>query len=170
MSKPAQQLEFWRKGGEVQRYHTARLTHPETVAEHSFGVAGLVWILTGGRATANMLMAALTHDLPEQYVGDIPAPAKRFIDSNALRNIEVEMLTIHGLHFLLTVEEKRFVKLADYFDGMAKCVSEKLSGNTRVSDVWENFREYAYELLGANPSVAEVEIMKHLEEKWYGKR
>jgi hypothetical protein len=64
-------------GGAVYRYHA---TEPspgrlQTVAEHSFNVAMLLYAVIGTPSGA-LIKAALHHDLGEQFVGDTPAPVK----------------------------------------------------------------------------------------------
>ena len=75
-------LERIRRGSTVLRYHTHRVQRPQSVGEHSHGVAMLLVAIFreayGPRAvTSELLLAALEHDLAEFEVGDSPAPAKR---------------------------------------------------------------------------------------------
>ena len=58
-------LEFILAGTEVTRYHTVRTLVQETVGHHSHGVAMLCLFLAPD-ASANLLKAALVHDLAEQ--------------------------------------------------------------------------------------------------------
>lgn len=61
---------FTMRGGEVVRYHTLMTIQRETVSSHSFGVAWFVYFLQP-EARAQVLMAALAHDLAEHMVGDL---------------------------------------------------------------------------------------------------
>jgi len=71
-----EKLMFVYKGGRTKRFHTADILTTQNVAEHSFGVAALVHILDPA-ARKEVLLAALSHDLAEHLVGDIPSPVKR---------------------------------------------------------------------------------------------
>ena len=55
-----------RFGGHTRRFYS--------VAEHSVRMADELW---AGRGTGMLSLAALLHDAPEAYLGDIPAPLKR---------------------------------------------------------------------------------------------
>src|SRR6267378_8094848 len=63
-------VNFIESGGYTQRMHCIPTIHPQSVAAHSFGVAWWCWLLTAGNPSANLLLAALAHDLPEHEVGD----------------------------------------------------------------------------------------------------
>lgn len=72
-------LRFWtlalrlkqvRRQGWIDR----GVAHPESSADHSWGVALLAWLLARYRADLNperVLLLALLHDLPEAIVGDV---------------------------------------------------------------------------------------------------
>jgi len=69
-------LQFIINGSEVKRFHTLTTLQTETVGHHSHGVACFTLLLDPD-ASRQLLLAALFHDLAEQYTGDIPSPAKR---------------------------------------------------------------------------------------------
>lgn len=136
-------LRFIQNGGSVRRFHTVRTIEPNTVAEHSFGVAWLVWVLTDGQARSRLLMACLAHDLAEQEVGDVPAPAKRALGIGVdINELEERILATNGLNYTLTTEEQRTLKLADCLDGMLYCTQERKQGNKFVDDVFDRYRSY----------------------------
>lgn len=69
-----------RDGGAVKRTHTCRTLRDVNVAEHSHGVAMIVLAVhqtEGSMPSANLLAAALCHDLSELATGDVPAHVKR---------------------------------------------------------------------------------------------
>lgn len=154
-------IEIIHLGGSTQRFHTTRTITPNTVAEHSFGVAWACYILSSGKPSASLLMAALAHDLPEFITGDIPSPAKRKmnIDTSEIDD-GVLSLVGEGLMDLLSSEE-RTLKLADCLDGMMFCVREKSLGNKTMGDIFGKYCEYIEEL---GPSGVE----KHLYDKVVG--
>lgn len=120
-------------GGEVKRMHTVPTLREQTVAAHSFGVAWWCWMLSPAqRPSANLLMAALAHDVPEHAVGDIPAPTKRLLGRDQLDAMEAEADLAGGLPvFELTEAEARILKMADCFDLLMTCVKEAEMGNRR---------------------------------------
>jgi 5'-deoxynucleotidase YfbR-like HD superfamily hydrolase len=143
------ELEFLIGGGAVQRFHTVQTIKPNTVAEHSFGVAMLVDLLTGGTASKNLVVAALRHDMAEQTTGDIPAPAKRAYGLREQVNA-IEEAIMEGSHWpmpTLTETEKQVLKFADCLDGALYCIREARIGNAKnMQPCYHNFWSYIREL------------------------
>ncbi len=138
-------IDFLLQGSLVRRYHTVDTIKEDLVGRHSHGVAMLLWEMTGGEARAELLMAALVHDLGEQSIGDIPSPTKRALGEGmaAIDAMEDAALEAEGLMtFNLTDEEKVLLKLADCADGMMYCVREKRLGNRNVAIVFSRFQSY----------------------------
>ena len=75
------------KAGAVKRWHTRTTIKEQDVAAHSWGVAMIVKEIYP-QANADLLMAALTHDLHEIESGDIPYPFKK---KNAQVRLGVEL-------------------------------------------------------------------------------
>lgn len=141
------QLRYIMGGGEVERFHSCRTLQRETVAEHQYGVAMLCWLLRDGVPPRDLLMAALTHDLAEQDVGDVPAPTKRRLGvDNALSKMEDDFLEAYGLSIPLLPENARTLKIADIFDGMLFCVRERQLGNTLVTPIFQRYNSYLEQL------------------------
>lgn len=142
-------LLFVRQGGEVRRFHTCRRIKEENVAEHSFGVAWLVYLLTDGNCGADLLMQALVHDVAEQETGDIPAPFKRAMGMRGTMNeMEEEILAEHELPLDLLPPAHRWVlKLADALDGMLSCCREAEMGNTLLDGIFLTYNDYVTKLL-----------------------
>ena len=157
MNALRQQLEFIFNGGAVKRYHTVNTIHTQTDADHSFGVAWLVWMLTEGRASAKLLMAALAHDLAEHVTGDVPSQTKRVADIGAkMAGLEAIHRGAAGVEFYLTEEEERVLDLADNLEGMMFCVAERRMGN-RNAELWYlRFLDYALSVQAVTPNVPEV--------------
>jgi 5'-deoxynucleotidase YfbR-like HD superfamily hydrolase len=123
-------ITYIRKGMNVQRFHTTNLIVGETVGHHSANVAMLcMQILPTCRL--ELVAAALSHDLAEQYTGDVPAQAKWASAAlkAALDNMETEYQRFtHDL----TDRELRVLKQADMLDLCFKCVDELHMGNRTV--------------------------------------
>ena len=62
-----ERLKKARASGRVGRYHTARLIHQESVAEHSFNVVNLLLLMTDMRASRNLLGADSMKERRERF-------------------------------------------------------------------------------------------------------
>lgn len=171
------QLTFGRNGGETRRYHTWPVLRQQTVAEHSCHVALIVAWLAGHRApgvSVPLLMAALTHDLAEHKMGDVPAPVKRSLPNypdqsfrQAWDKLEQGHLETAGLDWehMLNDEEKRWLKLADAADGCFYCVRERAMGNRLINEVYANFRRYMGDLITFDVA-EEQQLMDYIDAEW----
>lgn len=152
----ADQIDFYRRASMVRRYHQHFLHEPDTVGKHSFGVA-MFCHLIDPECRKEVILAALTHDLGELMLGDIPAPTKRALPMGArdlLADIEDKALRNHDFQFcaLLSDHESLLLKFADLFDGLAYTTEEVLRGNRTLHTVGETYSRYIVEHL--NRSVA----------------
>jgi 5'-deoxynucleotidase YfbR-like HD superfamily hydrolase len=139
-------LQFISEGGSVTRYHTRPGIRPDTDAHHSHRVAMLCAILCGAsdgrtRASAKLLMAALTHDLAEQLASDVNANAKNLLGIGAelslLERTELDKWDLDYVQ-LLSEEELVVLHLADVFDRLLYCCRELALGNRNVLLIWRN--------------------------------
>lgn len=144
-------LKFIMAGGDSLRYHTVRTVKSQDIAAHSFGVAWLCELLMNGEASKNLIMAALSHDLAEHVIGDIPSPSKRALGlSERFREEEMKALDSARLaNYLddLTEGEELTLQLADILDGLIFCIKERRLGNVNVSLPYERFHGYAFEVI-----------------------
>ena len=147
-----QRLLLARDSACVTRFHTARVVHDETVAEHSFNVVNMLLIMTGGHASKELLVAALVHDMGEPQVGDIPSPVKRALPPEvgaAMEDLEQEaILCIHPYIYDdgLRPEEHMALSLADKLDGLMKCRDELRLGNKGIREIGDRYIQYIQEL------------------------
>ena len=120
-----------RAGNNVKRYHTVNMLVQETVGHHSANVAILCVILSKNRPSVNLLMAALLHDMAEQFTGDVPATAKWSSEalSKALTKLELEVWDCLMPRPGLTEMERRILKQADMLDLCFKTLEEYQLGN-----------------------------------------
>lgn len=176
-----EQLDFIRNGGETRRFHTVPVLRQQTVAEHSFHVAMLLFTLYGQSepgVTVPLLMAGLTHDLAEHIVGDLPAPAKRNMGERlelkgtqtfraAWGDMENELLDGVALSWEteLSVEQLRMLKVADAMEGMLYCVRERAMGNQLITPCYLNFLDYTSQLL-SEPTDMEQEVYAYICTQW----
>jgi 5'-deoxynucleotidase YfbR-like HD superfamily hydrolase len=138
----AQRSQFARRGGRVQRYHTHTTLRVDTVGQHSHNVAMLCIMFCDGKPGEALLMAALTHDLAEHILGDIPSPAKRAMDRDKLNAMETQLLRDVGFDTELSPFNDWVLKLADIVDGLLFCAEESEMGNNTLEDVHETYFNY----------------------------
>ena len=162
---PHNLVEFIRAGLAVKRFHTVPTIKEDTVGMHSAGVALFCALLTDYKCSAELLMAALTHDLAEQIYGDIPSPAKHQLGIwGSMNAMEDKALEEAGLLQVLNVYEKRWLKLADCLDGMYFCISEKCLGNGGLDEIYGRYAAYIKEL--APFSTTEQAVINEVHELW----
>lgn len=154
------QRKFIFDGGQSRRYHTMSVIKEQNIAEHSFGVAWFCELLTQGRASKNLIMAALSHDLAEHMVGDVPSPVKRELAvRDKFDEYELAHLRVAGLATYtdeLFEGERITLELADMLDGMAYCVKERSFGNRRMDLVFERFHLYALRVVQTRKTMEEA--------------
>lgn len=160
------QLRAFTRAGQVVRFHTRPQLNPQNVGHHSYGVAWLCWILTEGAASANLLMAALSHDLPEFITGDLPSPTKAKIGRGVVGELEGEVWRKAGMPvqgFPLSMEEKRVLHLADLMEGMMHCARERSLGNQLLGSCYARYQEAARDILKTD---VEQYVWGFINQKW----
>ena len=141
-----------RNGMRTLRFHTVPTIHEETIGHHSGNVALLcLWLKPD--ASADLLRAALLHDLAEQFTGDVPAPAKWSSQNldNALSELEEKHLRYMGVYMPMLTQpwvgnltEQDCLKAADMLDLVLRCTEERLMGNKQMWRVIERGWDYLY--------------------------
>lgn len=147
----ADRLSFIRSGMGVRRYHQVHTHAADTVGKHSAGVAMFLILMNDTLPMAELLAAALCHDLPECVVGDIPSPAKRAMSMQAqadLAELENRLLRDNWIDYAmcLTAAEHEQLKLADCFDGLMFCIEERRRGNKEIIGIGDKYLEYIGQL------------------------
>lgn len=119
-----------RAGLATRRFHCYQAVAPESVAAHSAGVA-LILVRWHPAPSAALLTAALTHDLGEYRVGDVPSPTKgRLQLGEQLAALEEEVLAADRWPLpTLTAEEAHWLQVADWLDGAFYALDELMRGN-----------------------------------------
>lgn len=162
-----------RDASKVRRYHTKRIVgEHQTLADHQYGVAIICNFLCNGKASANLLMKALTHDLSELYTGDIPAIIKRrnSVIGEELRSMESEIERSMGLNFNITSEEEIILKIADTMELLLYCIEQKRMGNTTLDEVFNNGFLFIYGSEIPNSDICLNEIIETLMEVYVNER
>lgn len=167
------QLDFIYAAGETRRFHSWPVLRQQNVADHSWHVTMLGFVLYGQDEPGvrlPFLMALLTHDMAECLMGDIPSPAKRLMDTLlVLENKETsfrqrwnaaeqEVAARYSMDWesLLDAEELRRFKLVDAMEGAFYCIRERQMGNKLIAEPFKNFCKYMSELLQDVPEEGDV--------------
>jgi putative hydrolases of HD superfamily len=130
----------------------------ESIAEHSFGVALLAMLLVDAvRAEGaavdgeRVLRMALVHDAAEARTGDVPMPSKTPRMTEALHELEAELvrelLPAEALAAWTEAErgdslEARLVKAADKAHLMIKAVVYERQGRGQLDELWSNPKNF----------------------------
>ena len=134
-------------------YSLRGITDPESVSEHCFHLAFLVWSLAGELGELDRLRAlelALVHDLAEVRTGDLPLAAAHYLPVGAKKSAERAVLTdllaplgeeaLELVHEYAAGEtrEARFVRVCDKLQLMIKVAVYEGWGAQRLREFWEN--------------------------------
>ena len=156
-----------RKGGAVKRWHTISNAKEQTVAAHSWGVAVIIMELWPD-SRADLIYASLLHDVPEQLIGDVPAPTKWAHPRLAkeLSLAEETFWDIVKVKFpALTSEEVLKLKIADMMELLWYCIEEERLGNKNFKEVFVRGVEYIkrYDLCEASTQMLDDIIKMEAE-------
>lgn len=127
----------------VSRFHAVPGLAPQTIAQHSWGVAMLCQHFKP-KCRKELVLAALTHDCTEMVTGDIPATAKWQSPElkTMLDKIESQTEKEWAIQFELNHEEKRLLKLCDGLEGMNYCLERRKQGELEASVVFYRWSDF----------------------------
>lgn len=135
----AEQVLHTRAGGAVQRAHSVRHLGSYSVAEHSWGVAMLIWHLFP-QHFKRIAIFALVHDVAECLVGDVPSTAKDNCKKDDLED------TINGEFGLPRMDqigryEHWILKLCDRLDLYIWAKEQRAQGNLFADEIINNLND-----------------------------
>jgi 5'-deoxynucleotidase YfbR-like HD superfamily hydrolase len=140
MKSKAEILVYAYRAARVKRWHTmSYLIHEDTVGHHSHGVAMIVLILHPD-PSAQLLKAALVHDLGEKYTGDMSHWTKKERPDLAetLEELENKVLQERYLDYHPAYEEdQHWLKAADALHAWMVLRENVLCGNLGMAGVYE---------------------------------
>jgi len=145
-------VAFVPRGLSTQRYHQYYTARVDSVGKHSAGVAMFCYLIDP-TCRQQVLAAALTHDLAEAVVGDLPAPTKRSLSLSArteFAKLEDDVLEQAGFAQVLEPSEQRLLKIGDYLDGLWFCIEERRRGNHELDLVAVTYVTYLQDLMLAS--------------------
>jgi len=153
-------LDLILSGGKVKRYHTRDTIHSQNNAEHSFGVASIVAIISED-CSKDLLLHALWHDVHECKTGDIPAPAKwRWPQlKNVLTKIEKELESQISFMPKISDKENSILKMADCLETIVFCIKEKRFGNTHLDEVISNCQKKIWQINDKFPNANAIRLL-----------
>lgn len=157
-------LIAYRRGMEVNRWHTRQPIFEETVGNHTANVALLVHYLTDGEASRELLYAALIHDIGEFYTGDLPAPVKHDSPELATRVHELDYQYLDQQNIeapMLAETEKNLLRAADIVDLLFVSRLELQVGNDDFYEVF--WRGVSYIAMVQLPAKAQARVNKIVE-------
>lgn len=152
-------IRMIRNGNRVKRYHTVDTLVTETIGHHSANVAHIV-LAINLHCRKELLVAALFHDIAEQYTGDVPATAKWASEKLAKALKEVEESYAMGYAENLTARERCILKQADMLDLCFKCFEEYQLGNKQILPLIRRGFQF---LRDNNPDPVTLYLVKELE-------
>lgn len=129
-----------RQAAQVKRCHIVTTIGHQTTGEHSYHVALLCWEMYDGQPSAELLKAALFHDLAEVDTGDMPANVKWANPQlkNMLEQLEEDFNVKYGLVTELEDEERLVLKYADSMELAFFCIDQIRMGNWHVKIMLSN--------------------------------
>lgn len=134
--------------GFVRRYHTEQMVKDQNTAAHAWGVASILLHLWPDDCTADMIYAALMHDVPEKTTGDIPATAKWGSTElkNALDRFEDDIFIKMLPQFpILTDRQRLQIKLSDMLELVLYCRYEMSLGNKNAEIIYQRGKKFLVE-------------------------
>lgn len=133
----------------IKRWAIIEMSREQSVAEHSYNVAMISMMISKNMDLSVekknfMVKWALFHDLPELLTGDIPTPAKNYIDLDKLdREKFGKYYNIKG--FMEDTFPQRIVKAADYIDAIQ--FAKKFCVDSRKDEVILDIEENMWNFL-----------------------
>jgi len=138
---------------------------PESIADHSFGVAFITLVLAdvlekrGKRIDVEKaLKMAIVHDLAEAIITDIPLSAQEFVDKDkaealVFKKVFPEFYELYREYQECSSPEAQLVRIADKLDMILQAYQYELSGNKNLDEFWEAIEE-----------IKRLELSKYLED------
>lgn len=128
-----------REGGAVERCHTIPHIGEYSNAKHSFNAACLILVLHP-EPNLELVKAVMLHDIPERWLGDLPAPAKWYNESlNREYEFAEQCVRTHwAVDFgPLTEEEKQWLDGVDKLEFYLWCWDQYKFGNQHICRAME---------------------------------
>lgn len=155
-------LELYRRGMRLKRWHTMEPTVQQNIGHHSAGVCSIIIELYHPVVPpARLLVAAITHDMPEATIGDIPTTVKwsNPAFANYLDKMETEWFEKHDIanpEYILADDELALLKICDLLELYIFAWEEMNRGNKEFEPVWLRVGNVLYERARTYPLDSQV--------------
>jgi 5'-deoxynucleotidase YfbR-like HD superfamily hydrolase len=141
--KQHSRIKALREGGWTDRLHAIIKNRRYSVAEHSWNVANLAAALFEKELTTNLLLACLWHDIPERWCGDIPSPAKYWLNPTLGQEAKKSEKMVAGVlniaePFVLQGRAKAILAYCDLLELVLWCKEELDLGNSHVGATFDH--------------------------------
>lgn len=138
MSEELRRLVQIRAGGRVERCHCFPHHGAYSNAAHQWGVAMLMQVLWP-EDFSRLVLYCLTHDVPEAWTGDTPAPVKRYsspvkMDLDWLEGLIMKDLDLPDCESL-SAEDRLKIKSCDILELYIWSMEQVSLGNQFVSEI-----------------------------------
>jgi 5'-deoxynucleotidase YfbR-like HD superfamily hydrolase len=135
-------LYWMRRFAGTKRFHNQPFIGEQTVGHHSSNVA-LILLVTEDYPSANLLKAALLHDLEEGETGDLPAIVKWSMSVEGLSRVEAEVRTYYQFPgVVLNNTETKLLNAADFIDAVFTCLDQRRLGNLGVDRMFRAYQQF----------------------------
>lgn len=145
MMTPLRRLVAIRTGGATERCHGIRHHGSYSVAAHTWGVLALLYVLWP-EDLPRLAAVILFDDVPEGWVGDVPAPTKRYNPAvkAACDDMDHKVLDLLQLPSArnLSAEDRAKFKACDQLDLYLWAAEEVEGGNRHASCVVRELERY----------------------------
>lgn len=120
--------------GDVERFHAVPGITKQKLSEHQWGVSILVQHLYPN-CRKEVVLTALTHDVPELVTGDIPATFKWSYPEvrEFITKFENKIEKDWDIHFNLSSSEYDMLKICDMLEGMVYCIKRFKCGELNAA-------------------------------------
>jgi len=123
--------------GQVERCHTIQNIGSYKTSEHQWGVAMILFYLFPEHYR-RLVTFALTHDIPEYWVGDIPATIKWYEQEVAKAYDNIENAIFSHMRIIspqvgLSEDEKVILRSCDILELYCWCRRQEALGNANAS-------------------------------------
>lgn len=144
-----------RTGGGVERAHGIRHVGSYSNASHSWGVAVLM-LLLWPEDFSRLAVYCVTHDVPEAWVGDIPAPTKRYCPSvkaevTLLEDQIFKRLRLPNSNNLSPLDAEK-LKACDILELYLWALEQVTGGNRHASCILRELQRFVDELPLPSPA------------------
>jgi 5'-deoxynucleotidase YfbR-like HD superfamily hydrolase len=153
---PLRKFELSMRALRVKRFHCYQTIGEQTVGEHTARVM-MILLALEPNPSANLLQAALYHDVPEWFTGDIPSPAKWQFPKlkKMLTEIENRFCQYWQINYNLTDEETKTLFYADQLEMLCYVIDQLTLGSRELNTVFSPVRRRIYEKYGEPPPAVE---------------